>query len=371
MPSHNKQQKRKTGKKRRTGGRMTHAAGHLRARPMTDNLMIKLKWSIDTTITALSSWRFGLAQFWNQKPGYYDEYMKIYKMSRILSVCVRVTVINTTANTPAEIVAVVLPYSDYSKTLDQVKQLPKATMRFLSGGGGIDRTTLVKRANLNHNLGVDSRSIRDYQQSASEAASTLALLPDTPVIALYIGGASTEPTLRVFLTVTYDIEFFQPEYPGSVALSTGPRPIDMTGVRTGVADLYFDPPSAPQRGRLECFEGPREVEPRDVSMRKAPLPTLISAEDGQTKRSAPIKQPDSPEYDLWLDFSDDDEQSDSGSYDRRPQRDEAQRHQGQTRLDKRDSRRKDWRNPSDLDRPNPYPKYGRAAWQPRTSQKRY
>lgn len=350
---------------------MTQAAGHIRARPMTDNLMIKLKWSTDITTTALSSWRFGLAQFWNQKPGYYDEYMKIYKMSRILSVCVRATVINTTANTPAEIVAVVLPYSDYSKTLDQVKQLPKATMRFLSGGGGIDRTTLVKRANLNHNLGVDSRSIRDYQQSAAEAASTLALLPDTPVIALFVGGASTEPTLRVFLTVTYDIEFFQPEYPGSVALSKGPRPIDMTGVRTGVTTDYVDPLSTPQRGRLERFEGSREVEPRDVSMRKAPLPTLISAEDGQKLRSAPIKQLDKPDYDLWTDFSDEDEESDRGFHDRPPQRDEAQRQQGLSGLDQRDRRRKDRRNPSDLDWPNPYPKYERAAWQPRTSQKRY
>ncbi len=193
--------------------------------------MMRLKWSDDVTIVALSSWRFGLAQFWNQKPGYYDEYMKIYKMSRILQVTVKATVINTTANTPAEVVLCVLPYSDYSKTLAQVKQLPKAKFRYLSGSGGLDKVSLSYTANLNHWLGVDSRSIRDYQQSASEAASTLALLPDTPVLALYVGGASTEPTLRVFIETTYHVEFFEPEYPGSVAIKEGPIPIDMTGQR--------------------------------------------------------------------------------------------------------------------------------------------
>jgi len=154
--------------------------------------------------------------------------MKIYKMSRILQVTLRVTVLNTTANTPAEIVAVVLPFSDYSKTLAQVKQLPKATIKYLSGSGGIDKVSLTKKANLNSFLAVDSRSVRDYQQSASEAASTLALLPDTPILGLYIGGASTEPTLRVMITVDYDIEFFELEYPGSLTVRPGPIPVDMT-----------------------------------------------------------------------------------------------------------------------------------------------
>ncbi len=190
---------------------------------------VKLTWADDVTITALSSWRFGLAQFWNQIPGYYAEYMKIYKMSRITSVKVNVTVINTTANTPAELYTCVLPYSDYSRTLAQVKLLPGSRHRFISGSGGLDKATLTHSANLNTWLGVDSRSIRDYQQSASEAASTLALLPDTPVLAVYVGGASTEPTLRVFLKVTYDVEFFEPEYPGSVAVS-GPVPADRTVV---------------------------------------------------------------------------------------------------------------------------------------------
>lgn len=139
-------------------------------------------------------------------------------MSRIVSLTVRVTVINTTANTPAEIVLCRLPFSDYSKTLAQVKQLPKCKFRFLSGSGGIDKASLQYTDNLNHATGVDSRSIRDYQQSASEAASTLALLPDTPIIALYVGGASTEPTLRVFIEVDYNVEFFLPEYPGSLLL---------------------------------------------------------------------------------------------------------------------------------------------------------
>lgn len=154
--------------------------------------------------------------------------MTIYKMSRILRLSVDVTVINTTANTPAEVVTCVLPYSDYSKTLAQVKQLPGHKHRYLSGGGGIDRVRLRHSANLNSWLAVDSRSLRDYQQSASEAASTLALLPDTPVLAVYVGGASTEPTLRVFITVNYHVEFFEPEYPGSVALDHGPKPVDMT-----------------------------------------------------------------------------------------------------------------------------------------------
>jgi len=200
----------------------------MRASPLTTNLLLKLRWSDDLTITSVSSWRFGLSQFWNQIPGYYAEYMKIYKMSRILQVTLRVTVLNTTANTPAEIVAVILPFSDYSKTIAQVKQLPKATIKYLSGSGGIDKVSLTKRANLNSFLAVDSRSVRDYQQSASEAASTLALLPDTPILGLYIGGASTEPTLRVMLTVDYDIEFFEPEYPGSVTVRSGPMPTDRT-----------------------------------------------------------------------------------------------------------------------------------------------
>lgn len=154
--------------------------------------------------------------------------MKIYKMSRIVRLHVKATVINTTASTPAEIVLVVLPYSDYSRTLAEVKLFPKSAIRYLSGSGGIDKVSLSKSACLNSELGVDSRSIRDYQQSASEAASTLALLPDTPVLALYVGGASTEPTLRVFIEVTYDVEFFEPEFPGSVALSGQPKPKDMT-----------------------------------------------------------------------------------------------------------------------------------------------
>lgn len=158
--------------------------------------------------------------------------MKIYKMSRITSVKVNVTVINTTAATPAELYTCVLPYSDYSRTLAQVKLLPGARHRFISGGGGLDKATLTHSANLNTWLGVDSRSLRDYQQSASEAASTLALLPDTPVLAVYVGGASSEPTLRVFLKVTYDIEFFEPEYPGSVAVS-GPVPEDRTLISNG------------------------------------------------------------------------------------------------------------------------------------------
>ena len=195
---------------------------------MTENLFVKLKWADDQTITALSSWRFGLAQFWNQLPGYYAEYMKIYKMSRITSIQVKCTVINTTANTPAEVAMAVLPFSDYSKTLAQVKQIPKAKYRYLSGSGGLDKVSLAYTANLNHWLGVDSRSIRDYQQSASEAASTLALLPDTPILALYVGGASTEPTLRVFIEVIYNVEFFLPEYPGSVSVHDNRKPIDMT-----------------------------------------------------------------------------------------------------------------------------------------------
>jgi len=197
---------------------------------MPKKYRVKLVWSDDVTITSLSSWRFGLAQFWNQIPGYYAEYMKIYKMSRILSLSVRCTVVNTTASTPAELVSCVLPFSDYSKTLAQVKQLPGAKQRFISGGGGIDRGSVSHSADLNSWLGINSTSIRDYQQSASEAASTLALLPDTPILCLFIGGASTEPTLRVFIKVTYNVEFFEPEYPGSVAIK-GKRPIDMTEIK--------------------------------------------------------------------------------------------------------------------------------------------
>jgi len=236
--THKKQHKRL---KRSSGRRgITYQASALRAAPFTKDLCVQLKWSDDSTITALSSWRFGLAQFWNQLPGYYTQYMTIYKMSRILRLSVDVTVINTTANTPAEVVTCVLPYSDYSKTLAQVKQLPGHKHRFLSGSGGIDRVRLRHSANLNSWLAVDSRSLRDYQQSASEAASTLALLPDTPVLAVYVGGASTEPTLRVFITVNYHVEFFEPEYPGSVALDHGPKPVDMTD-KSRKGPIYYNP----------------------------------------------------------------------------------------------------------------------------------
>jgi len=219
MTKHSRNRRKVPSKRNRgprRGPRLTDPARHLTALPMTDNLFVKLRWSDDTTITSLSSWRFGLAQFWNQIPGYYSQYMTIYKMSRIVKTHVRVTVINTTANTPAEIVLCRLPFSDYSKTLAQVKQLPKCKFKFLSGSGGLDKASLSYTDTLNSAVGVDSRSIRDYQQSASEAASTLALLPDTPIIALYVGGASTEPTLRVFIEVDYHVEFFLPEYPGSL-----------------------------------------------------------------------------------------------------------------------------------------------------------
>lgn len=151
-------------------------------------------------------------------------------MSRITKVSVRVTVINTTANTPAEVVLVVLPYSDYSRTLAEVKSQPNAGIRYLSGSGGIDKVTLRKSASLNAALRMNSSAIRDYQQSASEAASTLALLPDTPVLALYVGGASTEPTLRVFIETFYHVTFFLPEFPSSVAYTENHnRSIDYTG----------------------------------------------------------------------------------------------------------------------------------------------
>lgn len=230
---------------------------------MTENLFVKLKWADDSTTTALSSWRFGLAQFWNQLPGYYTQYMTIYKMSRITSVTVKCTVINTTANTPAEVAMAVLPYSDYSRTLAEVKKLPKSKYRYLSGSGGIDKVSLTYTASLNHWLGVDSRSIRDYQQSASEAASTLALLPDTPIIALYVGGASTEPTLRVFIEVDYNVEFFLPEQPGSVAVKDTRVPIDLTGA-PGKPIIQYPPQRKARKERLI------DEDPEDDSWTQAP-----------------------------------------------------------------------------------------------------
>jgi len=231
---------------------------------MTDNLFVKLRWSDDSTITSLSSWRFGLAQFWNQIPGYFSQYMTIYKMSRIVSLTVRVTVINQTANTPAEIVLCRLPFSDYSKTLAQVKQLPKCKFRFLSGSGGIDKASLSYTDNLNRATGVDSRPIRDYQQSASEAASTLALLPDTPIIALYVGGASTEPTLRVFIEVDYNVEFFLPEFPGSLLANEGGKtPIDRTNAKSA-------PPKLLTRRERPLSHSEADEDPGEDSWSKAP-----------------------------------------------------------------------------------------------------
>jgi len=215
----------------------------LGAAKQSDRQRVSLRWSTDTTTTTLSSWRFGLAQFWNQKPGYYDEYMKLFKMSRLTSVKVKCTVINTTANTPAEVVLVTLPYSDYSRTLAEVKQLPSASIRYLSGSGGLDKVTVQQTGSLSKALRFDASAVRDYQQSASEAASTLALLPDTPVLALYVGGASTEPTMRVFIEVDYAIEFFELEYPGSVAVQYSRTARDMTDTMqdTTCIPTPFDP----------------------------------------------------------------------------------------------------------------------------------
>lgn len=244
--------------RRRRGVKLSHPAGHINAPAMTKNLFVKLKYATDTTSTTTSSWRFGLAQFWNQLPGYYTQYMTIYKMSRIVNVHVKCTVVNLSAATPAELVLCILPFSDYSKTIDQVKLLPTATYRYLSGMGGLDRVSVAKSANLNSWLGVDSRSLREYQQSASEAASTLALLPDTPVLAFYVGGASaSEPTLRVFIECVYHVEFFLPEYPGSTALNQTKAkvPLDMTGTSPQViprseddeASWEHEPPQQPRR----------------------------------------------------------------------------------------------------------------------------
>lgn len=233
---------------------------HLTAALMPTNYTVRLKWSDDLTITTLSSWRFGLAQFWAQTPGYFTQYMTIYKMSRILQVRVQVTAINTTASTPAEICLAVLPLSDYSRTLAEAKRLPKSKFKYLSGAGGLDRASVTYVAALNDWVGVDSRSIRDYQQSASEANSTLGLLPDTPIIAAYVGGASVEPTLRVFLDVWYDIEFFEPEQPGSITASEERKPLDMTEKARPELESFMmtdekvqkveqPPPRAPVRGR--------------------------------------------------------------------------------------------------------------------------
>lgn len=153
-------------------------------------------------------------------------------MSRIVKTSVKCTVINTTAATPAEIVLVVLPYSDYSRTLAEVKTLPSAAIKYLSGSGGLDKVTIRKSSSLRAWTSASVAGVRDYQQSASEAASTLALLPDTPVLALYVGGASTEPTLRVFIETFYDVVFFEPEWPSSVALTQHTAiPLDMTAVK--------------------------------------------------------------------------------------------------------------------------------------------
>jgi len=227
MPRQKRTHKPRRKTNRASTTQMVPRVRSIRAAPQPKNQTVKLKWSTDLTITSLSSWRFGLAQFWNQIPGYFAQYMALYKMSRILQVHARVTVINTTAATPAELVACVLPYSDYSRTLAEAKNLPRAKFKYLSGAGGLDKVSLDYSAGINDWLGVDCRSLRDYQQSASEAASTLALLPDTPVLAVYVGGASTEPTLRVFLDVWYDVEFFELEYPGSMA-TDAKVPYDMT-----------------------------------------------------------------------------------------------------------------------------------------------
>ena len=254
-------------KARRPRAKISAPARHLTARNQSTNLFVKLKYATDSTVTTTSSWRFGLAQFWNQLPGYYTQYMTIYKMSRIVSTHVKCTVINQSAATAAELVLVVLPYSDYSKTIDQAKLCPSAVFKYVGGSNGIDQVSLTKRANLNHWLGVDSRSVRDYQQSASEAASTLALLPDTPVIAFYVGGASgVEPTLRVFIGVTYDVEFFLPEYPGSTALnfdmpaSTYKMPKDMTG--SPGRPLSKPPSKRPIQRDEDMEEGSRTQAPR-------------------------------------------------------------------------------------------------------------
>jgi len=169
--------------------------------------------------------------------------MLIYKMSRILRVTVKCTVINTTANTPAEVVLVTLPFSDYSKTIDQVKQYPEAKIAYLSGSGGIDKAIVSKTDTLTRSLGFNSGMVRDYQQSSAEAASTLALLPDTPVIALYVGGAATEPTLRVFIEVTYHIDFFELEHPGSVTVQVDHQTIDMTRKKDAT---YLSPTPVPK-----------------------------------------------------------------------------------------------------------------------------
>lgn len=216
---------------------------------------VKLRWATDTTITALSSWRFGLAQFWNQKPAYYDEHMKIYKMSRIVKTSIKCTIINTTSATPAEAVIVVLPYSDYSRTLAEVKMLPSAAIKYLSGSGGLDKVTIRKSASLRAWTSASVAGVRDYQQSASEAASTLALLPDTPVLALYVGGASAEPTLRVFIEVFYDVVFFEPEWPSSVALTEHiAKPLDMTVFRKHQDRIQIIPGEAPRISHPPCMD---------------------------------------------------------------------------------------------------------------------
>jgi len=152
-------------------------------------------------------------------------------MSRITKTSLKCTVINQTTLTPAEVVAVILPFSDYSRTIEQVKTLPSAAIRYLSGAQGVDKVTLRKSSSLRAYTSGGVAGVRDYQQSASEAASTLALLPDTPILALYVGGASTEPTLRVFIEVFYDVVFFLPEWPSSVAYTDHTKiPRDFTNL---------------------------------------------------------------------------------------------------------------------------------------------
>jgi len=284
MPRHTKS---KTGRKTHRKRKTTHRVGRFSVPQMPKKYRVKLVWSDDLTITSLSSWRFGLAQFWNQIPGYYAEYMKIYKMSRILSLSVRCTVINQTASTPAELVSCVLPFSDYSKTLAQVKQLPGAKQRFISGGGGLDRGSVSHSADLNSWLGINSTSIRDYQQSASEAASTLALLPDTPVLAIYAGGASTEPTLRVFLKVTYSVEFFEPEYPGSVAFK-GKKPIDMTEIKEILHEESSNGTTSDYQEDNDDYDCGTQSKEKPVAIRKSPH-FVYAIDEGTSEESGPSK----------------------------------------------------------------------------------
>ncbi len=185
---------------------------------LPENFRCRLRYQVNESQTvSTSAYRFGLAQFWNQLPAYFNELMAIWRMCRIVNISLTCTVNPGASQTaPFTALCAVVPASEYPLSYSSLGRLTTSKRAIASGIGGMDKLVLRASYSTNRMLGVSALTERGYQQSAAEAAATTALIADTPVVQILIcqyNGSNVVATFNT-IVVDYDIQFFELQNPG-------------------------------------------------------------------------------------------------------------------------------------------------------------